>query len=71
MSKVLARLQLRDDGDLLLSLRHDENAANTNDPDLTNMPATAGSAQTCGADAAPDPPWSPWSTYVFERVKSQ
>jgi hypothetical protein len=71
MSKVLARLQLNDAGDLLLALRLEDNAPTQNDPDLTNMPVTAGSAQTCGADTAPEPPWSPWRTYAFERVKGK
>ena len=69
MSKCLARLQVRADGDLLLALRFDDNPTNPNDADLTTMPVTAGSAQSCGADAAPEPPWSAWRTHVFERAK--
>ena len=68
MSKCYARLELKESGsELHLSLRNEETAANVNDPDLTNTPPTAGSATTCGADAAPDPPWSAWETYVFVR----
>ena len=68
MSKCYARLELREDGkELHLSLRMEEDAANPNDPDVMNMPATAGSASNCGADGAPAPAWSPWRTYVFVR----
>ena len=70
MSKLLARLKL-DAADLHVAQRVDENSADPNDPDVTKLPTLAGSAATCTADAAPDPPWSPWRTYVFEKVQSQ
>jgi hypothetical protein len=68
MSKCFVRLEVKD-SDLHLSLRDDENPANPNDPDVATTPTLAGSATNCGADAAPDPPWSAWRTYVFERSK--
>ena len=68
MSKCYARLELKENGaELYLSLRNEEDAASPNDPDATNMPPAAGSAATCGADAAPNPPWSAWETYVFVK----
>jgi hypothetical protein len=68
MNKCYARLEVKD-ADLHLSLRDDDNPANPNDPDVVTMPTLAGSSTNCGADAAPDPPWSAWRTYVFERSK--
>ena len=68
MSKCYARLELKEDGkELHLSLRLANLAANPNDPDVMNMPPTAGSASTCGADKAPPAAWSPWRTYEFVR----
>ncbi len=66
MDKYLVRLEIRD-ADLYLSVRIHDDAADPSDPDVTNMPLTAGSAATCTADKNPTPPWSPWRTYVFER----
>lgn len=66
MDKYLVRLEIKN-ADLYLSVRIPDDAADPNDPDVTNTPLTADSAATCGADAAPTPPWSPWRTYVFER----
>jgi hypothetical protein len=65
MSKCLARLEIREDGLLYLSLRHHDDPADENDPDVRTMPPLAGSATTCTADAQSDPPWSVWHTYVF------
>lgn len=68
MSKCYARLELREDGkELHLSLRTETGSVNPNDPDITTMPPTAGSASTCGADGAPATAWTPWRTYVFLR----
>jgi hypothetical protein len=68
MDKYYTRLELTEDGrELRLSTRVEEDAANPTDPDVTNMPPTAGSATTCGADAAPAAQWSSWRTYVFVR----
>ncbi len=66
MEKYFVRLELSD-ADLHLSVRIPEDSADPADPDITNMPVTAGSAANCAADAATTPPWSPWRTYVFER----
>ena len=52
MTKCYVRLELKDQ-DLHLSVRM-EDSDNPNDPDLTKLPAAAGSAGTCRADAAPD-----------------
>ena len=68
MSKCYVRLELKDQ-ELHLSVRMEDGGPNPNDPDLTKLPAAAGSAGTCRADAAPDPPWSKWETYVFVRGK--
>lgn len=65
MSKCYIRIELK--GSMLhLSLRHDAGSVNVNDPDI-NMPATS-PANNCGADAATDPPWSPWRTYIFTKA---
>jgi hypothetical protein len=69
MSKCFVRLEIVN-ADLHFSLRQQDGVLNLNDPDLTNMPITAGSASACTADAAADPPWSPWTTYVFIRGDS-
>lgn len=66
-STVLARLELRN-GDLYLSLREHEDQSDPAEPEVTNPPITAGSAITCTADSKPNPPWSPWRTYIFNRV---
>jgi hypothetical protein len=66
MSKCYARLRLQDT-DLHLALRIDANPPNPGDPDIANQPPAAGSSTTCGADAATDPPWSAWRTYVFVK----
>lgn len=67
MDKYLTRLKLRDTGDLLLAVRIHDDAADPSDPDVTTMPTLAGSAATCTADTDPEPPWSAWRTYVFQR----
>jgi hypothetical protein len=66
MSKCYARLTIQNQ-DLHLALRFEEASANPNDPDVANIPVIGGSAASCGADAAPEPAWSPWRTYVFDR----
>ena len=66
MSKCYVRLEIKN-ADLHLSLRILEDPINLNDPDLTNMPITAGNANTCIADSEPDPPWSAWETYIFTK----
>ena len=68
MDKWCVRLQIKA-GDLHMPLRGDESPPNTNDPDIVTTPPLAGSAGTCTADGLPNPPWSPWRTYVFERVE--
>jgi hypothetical protein len=65
MEKDLVRLELRDK-DLHLSLRAPQDSLSLNDPDLTNTPVTAGSAETCDADNVPESKWFPWQTFVFE-----
>ena len=67
MSKCYVRLELKN-AELHLSQRLEEDSANPDDPDVANPPPT-GSAESCNADAAPEPAWSPWMTYVF--VKGQ
>jgi len=52
-------------------VRHHEDAADPNDPEVATPPPLAGSAATCTADAEKDPPWSAWRTYVFERAPSR
>jgi len=64
MSKCYVRLELKS-SDLHFSTREAEDSADPNDPDIINPPIVAGSAQTCGADAAAQPQWSPWMTYVY------
>lgn len=66
MAKCYVRLE-DVNGDLHLSIRVQDGWPPLNDPDLTNMPVQAGSASACPADTAPNPPWSPWQTYVFTR----
>jgi hypothetical protein len=66
-STMLARLELRN-GDLYLSLREHEDQADPSEPEVANPPITAGSAITCTADSRPNPPWSPWRTYIFDSV---
>ena len=66
MSKCYARLELRDN-QLHLSVRVQQSSPALNDPDLTSMPLTGGSVASCDADAAPNPPWDPWMTYIFQR----
>jgi hypothetical protein len=63
ISKHYVRLQIKD-GDLWLSDREQEDV-DPNDPELTNMPVTAGSAATCKADKLPATEWTPWVTYIF------
>jgi hypothetical protein len=68
MVKCYARLELKEEGkELHLSTRMHDDAADPTDPDVANMPPTAGSATTCTGDSDPHPPWSPWRTYVFVR----
>ena len=66
MGKCYVRLE-RAGPDLHLSVRMHDGHPDLDDPDLTNMPPTAGSKDTCSADAPAGPPWSPWMTYVFVR----
>jgi hypothetical protein len=68
MDKWCVRLQIKA-GDLHMPLRGDENPPNMNDPDIVTAPPLAGSAATCTADGLANPPWSPWRTYVFQRVE--
>jgi hypothetical protein len=67
MTKCYVRLELKG-SELHLSVRMAEDAADPSDPDVMNMPITAGDATTCGADAAPVAAWAPWQTYVFVRA---
>jgi hypothetical protein len=68
MDKYLVRLR-RVGGDLHFSYRVCEDSADPNDPDVATTPLTAGSADTCTADTEKDPPWRPWVTIVFVRMK--
>jgi len=65
MDKYLVRLELRD-GNLYLSIRVNDDAADPNDPEVANAPTLGGDAKTCTADSQRDPPWSPWRTYIFD-----
>jgi len=66
MDKYYVRLAVVK-GDLHLSVRIPEDAADPADPDVTTTPLLADSAANCPANAAPTPPWSAWRTYVFDR----
>jgi hypothetical protein len=66
MSKCYVRLEPKD-GELRLSVRMEDAGAELDDPDVSEMPTTAGSAAECQADAAPEPDWSPWATFVFVK----
>jgi hypothetical protein len=68
MSKCLVRLELRN-SDLWLSLRDNEDWTDVSDPDIVDRPLTAGSAESCEADAAATPPCGPWQTFIFERAR--
>jgi hypothetical protein len=66
MDKYLVRLEIRD-GDLWMSVRVHDDAADPSDPEVVTRPLLAGSAVGCVADGLKDPPWSAWRVYVFER----